>query len=230
MSDGGGARRIYGSILIACALLAVLGMLHHPVLPRHDPSEIVQAFAGVSGPSVAIHSFLIAVVLVQLIGFHGFARTLGFGRPLVAGGFILWTAGTLALISAAVINGLALPSLAAAFHDATPAQAETFRSLARFAWSLNQAWDKVGLVSWCAALILWSAALVRLAGPARLLGAIGLIAPLGLATAVLTGALAMGAHGFTLAIACFSLWTLAAGALLLAGRAGPAAQPDAKAG
>jgi hypothetical protein len=217
MSVSTEAIKIYGYMLIGCAVASTAVLLLHPVLPANGAGSLVDAVSGVRGQSFLVHAAAIIFGIVELTCFCGFALMLGVGRPLVLGGLVAWAVGTLALITAAAINGFAVPYLAASVARGSPDQAQAFQSLLRFAWSLNQAWDKIGLLSWAAAVCSWSLFLVTYGGWSRLLGLMGVLIGTGIALTIANGWVAMGATGFVLTTTVFSIWTLGIGLLMVTG-------------
>lgn len=210
------AAKIYGSTLIVCAAVSTFVLMHHPVLPANEAGSLVDAVASVRAQSFLVHTAAIIFGIVELICFCGFAMMLGIGRPLALSGLVAWTVGTFALITAAAINGFAVPYLAASFSSDSAGQAQSFEALLRFAWALNQAWDKIGLLSWAAAVCSWSLLLVTYKGWPRLLGILGGLAGTAFVIILASGVVSMDASGFVLMTTLYSIWTIGVGLLMVA--------------
>ena len=208
--------RIYGWLLLAAALLSVLGAFHHPSGSGHGGG--MAALARQAALVAFVHAALLAIFTAQYIGFFGLARRLGLDRPLVASGFILLSLGTMAMICAGAINGFASPSYGLGYADATPEQAAMANSVLGYGWALNQAFAKIGAFGWSGAVLLWSVALLAHAGLARWLGGIGLALGLGLLGGLVSGLLRLDVAGFTLLTSVLAVWAIGAAALMIAGR------------
>lgn len=217
MSVSREASKIYGYALVGCAVVSTFVLIQHPVLPADAAGSLADAVTSIRSQSVLVHAGAIAFGIVEMICFCGFALMLGIGRPMVLAGLVAWAVGTFALISAAAINGFAVPYLAADFAQNPLENAQLFEALLRFAWALNQTWDKIGLLSWAAAICSWSLLLVMCSGWPRLLGVLGGLSGAAIVFAITSGRVTMDAHGFVLSTAVFSLWTLGAGLLMVNG-------------
>ncbi|MDB5721430.1 MAG: hypothetical protein JWP15_2048 [Alphaproteobacteria bacterium] len=212
------ANKVYGGMLVGSALLSVLGALHHPRVEVHEIGAVVRSLAGQATLIEGVHGALLAIFFVQYAGFYGFARRLGLGRPLIAGGWILLSLGTFAMASAAAINGFALPRFAADYAGLAPQDARAVVAVLKFSWALNQAWAQIGAIAWGGAILLWSIALVRMAGLARWLGFAGLGIALVLVGGLLGGLFSLDVAGFVLVTSLLAAWAIGAGLLLIAER------------
>jgi hypothetical protein len=210
--------RAYGGLLLACAMLTVLGVVGHPTLVANDASSLLEGLAGQRGPIVGLHSILIALGLLQVVGFYGFSRLLGPARPLVAAGLILFGFGVLGLINAAVLNGFAAPAFAAMLEGASAAEAEMAAVALKLNWSHNQAWDGIGSMAWCGAILCWSLAMLRRRGLPRLVGLLGLAAALAIGGAIAGGLVRFNVGGFMATVAALAAWSIAVALLMLTGR------------
>jgi hypothetical protein len=215
---GQGYERIYGGLLVGTAALMVFGMMHHPTVSAGDSRSLIEALARQERAIAGLHGALLLLLWVQAVGFYGLTRLLGARRPFAAAGFILFAASAVAMTNAAVLNGLAAPAFAASLADAPEAEMAAAGAILRMNWSLNQAWDLVGALGWSAAVLCWSAALLREAGAARWLGIAGLAGGSALAAALAAGAVRFDAQGFGATVAALCAFTAAAGVLMIAGR------------
>jgi hypothetical protein len=216
MSDAD--RKTYAILLIGSALLSLLAAEHHGTVGAHDIGGMLRGLSAGSRWINIIHAVLIALFLAELIGLYGFARLLGLARPLPAAGLILIGVGGAAMIAAGAVNGFAVPAFATAYRDIAPADARSAAMILRLAWELNQAFAAIGAVAWGAALLAWSLELARRPGPARVAGLIGLAASLTILVGVAAGLIRLHVGGFIAVTALLTLWSVAAGLLMLTGR------------
>ena len=207
---------IYGWLLLAAALLSVLGAFHHPSGGGHGGG--MAALVRQAAVVAFVHAALLAIFTTQYIGFFGLARRLGMDRPLVASGFILLSLGTISMICAGAINGFASPSYGLAYADATPEQAGMANSVLRYGWALNQAFAKIGAFGWSGAVLLWSVALLAHLGLARWLGGVGMVLGMGLLGGLVSGLLRLDVAGFTLLTSMLAAWAVGAAGLMIAGK------------
>lgn len=213
--------RLAGALLVALAVTSVLTMTHHPTAHGHGAGEILASLAQVARLNALVHGGLIALMLAVLLLLAEFAgrqvRHVGLARS----GMLLYALGAGALTLAGLINGFAVPSLAAgvgAGHDAV-----AFGPVLHFAWGLNQAAAGFGSIAFALAIALWSIDLVRRSGLARWVGAYGVGAGALVTVAVGSGALSLDVRGFGAVVAALALWQAGAGVLLW--RHGRAAAP-----
>jgi hypothetical protein len=207
--------QVYGGILLASALLSVLGALHHPS-GGHDGG--MDALARQAALVTFVHAALLAIFTGEYVGFYGLGRRLGFGRPSVAAGFILFSLGTVAMVCAGAINGFASPSYGLANAGGTPEQAQLATAVLRYGWAMNQAFAKIGAAGWGGGMLLLSLALLAHGGLARWLGGGGIVLGLALLAGLVSGLLRMDVAGFMLLTALLAVWAIAAAALMIAGK------------
>jgi hypothetical protein len=212
------ASRLYGGLLLVSALLSMFVLAHHPITGAHDLAGMLRSLERQAAMIEAVHGSLILLFLIMLLGYCGFCRRLGLARPLVTAGLIAFCVGTFAMITAAMINGFAVPDFASAYQDPSPDRTAAVAATLRMSWALNQAMAGLGVIAWSAAILLWSAVLVR--GPtwSRATGLFGMAAALAVAGALLGGWVTLEVGGFMAVVAVLTAWTLAAGALLATDR------------
>jgi len=210
--------KAYGGLLLACALLTVVSVVGHPTVVARDARSLLEGLASQRGMIVGLHSILIALGLLQVVGFYGFSRLLGLAHPLVAAGLILFGFGIVGMINAAALNGFAAPAFAATFEAASPAQAEMAAVALKMSWSLNQAWDGIGSMAWCGAIVAWSLAMLGRGGLLRLVGLLGIVAALAIGGAIAAGLVRFNVGGFIATVSALAAWTIAVALLMLTGR------------
>lgn len=191
--------RIGGAALLASAAGTIFGMAHHP-------SSLASGAA-----TQIVHGALILFLMLAAYGFAAFTMVRGPARPAVLAGLLCYAVALFGHLGAATVNGFVVPALTGG--------GQVDPEVAAFAWQLNQALAKLGVMLNGAAILFWSIELFR--GGTKEARAIGL---LGMAAAVvpvllIAGALTMNLHGAMLAYSAQGLWGAALGLHLVRGRA-----------
>jgi hypothetical protein len=121
---------------------------------------------------------------------------------------------------AASVSGLVAPGL---FHHmaAEPGMTDIWRAVMTLSGHLNQAFAQVYVVASSAAIVLWSAAILRAHTFSRPLGIYGCILGPLTVIAVLSGHIRLNVHGFGVIILSQALWLVTAGVLLCRAKHGP---------
>jgi hypothetical protein len=97
---------------------------------------------------------------------------------------------------------------------ANPGMADMWRAVLILNGHLNQAFAMIFVVASSAAIVLWSAAILRSAGFSRPLGIYGcIIGPLTV-IAVISGHIRLNVHGFGIVVLVQAVWFISAGVLL----------------
>lgn len=192
--------RAAGGILGLAAFGTVVAMALHP------------SDAHAAGLAVGVHATMIGLLLTMGWGFLQFAAIRGAWRPWVSAGLVAYAGSILAHVLAGTINGFAVPAL---INPEAPVSHDIFR----FAWFLNQALAKVGMMAASAAYILWSVDLLR-AGERRqlMLGASGLVVGLAVPALLVSAVATLNVHGALLLYGLQALWAMVVGAAMFRGR------------
>lgn len=207
--------RIAGYALIVLAMLTVLFMAMHPTAGTHDPAEFVaNAGRGVPGNAV-VHGVLLAVILLMSTCFLWFRDVLGPRRMIVRAGLVAMVVGTAGAVAAALVNGFIVPSLAAKFSDASPAQISALTPVLAFAGATNATCARLSVVGLSLSTVAWAIALLGCPGWRRIVGIFGIacgLVPLGLHAAE---HLHMDVAGYGLFVRIHAAWSIAAGVVLV---------------
>lgn len=233
---------VAATLLVGPALLTLVLVLHHPVLPPAPPGgrTVAETAADIVhlGPALGIvHGALLALLAAQTLGLQRFSARLGWGRLTVAAGFLAYVAGVLLLAIPALLDGFVTPAVAAAcvraareaVRECGPADGATLRLVA----VMIQVFTKAGLLLLSAAAGAWAVALLGGAGdvggfgPAarrRAVGALGIVCAVAPALVLVGTALWLRPGTLAALLAAQSVWACAVGALMA--RAGtPQAAP-----
>ena len=202
--------RIAGVVMIAASLGVVVAMGHHPSGAHGGPLGWI------------VHGGMIALLSLLAWGFLMFCVERGAARPLIVAGMIAYSVSLFAHIGAATINGFVVPALG------NPAAPPVSHDLFRLAWHANQALAKLGVYMTGAAYVLWSIDLLRdPSRPARLTGALGLVAGAVPAVLLAIGALQMDVAGAFAIYAAHVAWSALVGLMMWRGLLQPSRNSDA---
>ncbi|MBZ5508513.1 MAG: hypothetical protein LAO78_23900 [Acidobacteriia bacterium] len=202
--------RMSGMALIAGMAGSIITMAFHPtghdlVTPEHSASMMQL--------NVVVHSLALVCIPILFMGALGLTQRLASPNRLALAGLVLFGFAEVAVMIAAVASGLVAPGL---FHHmaADPGMADIWRAVLTLNGHLNQAFAQVYVVASSAAIVLWSAAILRSGTFSRPLGLYGCILGPLTVIAVLSGHIRLNVHGFGLVILGQALWLITAGVLL----------------
>jgi hypothetical protein len=174
---------------------------------------------------IAVHALAIACIPVLFLGVWGLSRRLDSSDRLAVSGLVVYALALLAVMNAAVADGLVNPGLFRQFvaSAASSQTADSWRMISRYNFFVNQAYAQVYVAASSVALLLWSAATLHRKALRRGLGIYGCILGSLTLTALLSGRLNLDAHGFGAVVFGQAAWFVAAGVLLWRGENRPAA-------
>jgi hypothetical protein len=162
---------------------------------------------------IAVHSLALACLPIWFFGACGLSQRFG----------VLWTAraalvtyafAMMAMMNAVVVDGLVSPGLAREIVNATGTAGQGWRIVFNHNSLIDQAFMRVFLVASSAAIVLWSASIVRSVALARGVGIYGCVLGATTVIALLSGQLDRHAHVFGMVIVGQAVWFLIVGALL----------------
>src|ERR1700733_4286374 len=96
---------VAGAIILACGLLSLLVVAHHPSIHTHSPSQVLGAIAASTTANEVVHGTLIAFMLALAFGFSIFTVRQGVQHLTSIGGLVPYLAGVMALVAAALCDG-----------------------------------------------------------------------------------------------------------------------------
>jgi hypothetical protein len=203
--------RLSGLALISGSCGMIITMSLHPT--GHVAADQMEPMLRML---VAVHTLALACVPVVFLGAWGLSRRLASHHRLAMTGLVLYTFALLAVMNAAVADGLVTPSLfrqIAASAGSMPA-IDGWRMMSRYNFYVNQAYAQVFVAAASVAIVLWSASIWHGRELARGLGIYGCILGLVTLLALFSGNLNLDAHGFGIVIFGQAGWFVIAGALL----------------
>lgn len=169
------------------AVVELALILHHPVPPRAVGSAgATDTFGGIAAvieANRAFHGVLILLMLAQLTGLLLLARRLGLHSAAVVAGSVLCAVATILLLLATTYDGVVTFELISRCRASAAGCGDGTRAALAIIVASVQAFTKLGLVAQSFGFAAFAAALLRSAGPVRLVGVAGIVialAPLAL--------------------------------------------------
>lgn len=205
-----------GAWLAVASLLSVALMAFHPTVRSRVIAEVLAELVAKGLRDRLVHGGLIALTAITAVAWWRLLERLdlrGTTARLAAAALLL---GTLGYVGAALVNGFALPGLAARYLARPSEELAGAVDLLRLCGELNQALAKLGVIAWATALLLASSVIVR-RGRLRGLGIAGMGAGAILAAAIGGGLLPLHLHGMAAVVLLQSAWNGTAAALLIRG-------------
>jgi hypothetical protein len=120
---------------------------------------------------IAVHALALACMPVQFLGAWGLSRRVASPDRLGMVGLVLYAVALLAVMNAAVADGLITPNLLRQSTSAgSPPAADAWRMMSRYNFYVNQAYAQVFVAASSVAIALWSGSILRSRELARGLG------------------------------------------------------------
>lgn len=204
--------RISGWALILGSVGTIITMAFHPsghIAPDRMESTIRML--------IAVHSLALACVPLLFIGIIGLARRLRSGHRLAISGVVVYGFGSIAVMSAAVMDGLVTPRVLRQIvgSSGSAAAVDTWRMISHYTFYLNQAYAQVFVAGSCVAVFLWSIAAWKSREIARGFSAFGIVLALVSVAAMFSGYLPLDVHHFGAVMLGQAIWFVNAGMTLL---------------
>lgn len=204
-------QRLGGWALIAGSIAGILAMSQHPTAEDlFAPGQL----APMSRMLILVHALALVSLPVLFLGALALWQRLGSDDGLSVAGLVLYAFAMVAVMNAAVFDGLVTAALAPHVVAAAPTASEGWRIAFRYNGQVNQAFARVFVLAGAAAIVLWSVAIIRSGALARLLGWYGCLIGAVTALAVFPGQLRLDPHGFGLIVLGQAIWFIGAGAQL----------------
>ena len=199
--------------LLAGAVAMLVTMAVHPT--GHDFAGGQERLAHAARIAIGAHALGIVSVPLALFGFLGFSRWLGFRRNAVSAAFLLYALASVAVISAALVNGIVAPALFRLIAQAGAEERPIFHSLLVYNSLVNQAYAIFHVVASSIAIVFWSISLPKAPAPAPAARIVGIVVGVVTLAALLSGHLTLDVHGFGLVVLTQSVWVVLVAAILL---------------
>lgn len=207
-----------------CALATLTLLASHPAPGGHGLADLISAEARASLRDALVHGGFIVTLAALLVCFQFFSRRLGAERVPVVAGLVAYCIGCGALMLSMIVDGFAVPAIATRFQDAGGAgELKTAETLLILCGTLIRFLMPLGLLFQAAAMLAFSAVIVRDRGWWRAVGVYGLVVALALGGALLAVPPRGEMHVLLGGIVLQSLWYLGLAGSLWERSAGPGA-------
>lgn len=207
--------RMSGLALIAGSVGVIITLSLHPS-GHISPDQI----DSVARRLVVVHGLALACLPVLFLGAVGLSRRLAMPDRIATAALVLYGFAALAMMNAAVFDGLVSPDLLRQIIANSPPARDGWRMIMQFNGYVDQAFADVFVAAASAAVMLWSASIVRTRALARVSGYFGGILGLLALIELFSGQLQRSPHVFSLLIVCQALWFITVGGLLCTAKAG----------
>lgn len=199
-----------GAALIAGALGSVITMVLHPT------TSTIEGIVHRSAVTQGTHILAIACVPLLFLGLLGLHQRVKGAAICAPAALVIYGYGAVAVLSAAVINGLAAPAYATRFSQDAAFQA-MLPAIISYGAVLNAGFAKVFMAANSVAIILWAIAILRTGAFPRWTGVFGGIVGTGELIGLVAGAFTTSVQSFGLFILGCSAWFVVIGAFLCSG-------------
>jgi hypothetical protein len=204
--------------LSCCALITLVLLANHPGGGGHTLIEVISSEARDQRADAIVHTGFVVTLAFLIVCLVSVARILGMARPLVSAGLVSFCIGSGLLMLSMILDGLAVPAIAARFLAITdPTALLPARTALMFCGVLIGILMPLGLLFQAATMLSWSIAIAARRGLRLAMAVYGILATALLVSGLLFAPVAMSAHVLLGAIVLLALW-YAALALLVGTR------------
>ncbi len=202
-SKSSGIALIFGSLLIVATMIL------------HPSGGNIEHIIKIYNLIMITHAMAILCLPILTYGFYGLTKTLLDKNGISILAFIIISFGLVAVLFAAVFNGLVLPQFAMAYSDSIHENSNVLRPIMDYGFSINRSLDYVFITACCLSIILWSGLIIRSLNFPKWIGYFGLVLIICALIGVLTGIGFTSLIGFRIFIFGLVSWILAAGSILI---------------
>jgi hypothetical protein len=205
--------RLAGIMLILGAVASVMTMTFHPT--HFSAVASTEAMTRQIRVLLAVHALGLLSVPVVVFGFVGLTQRIGWERPAALFAVIVYCLSAVAVMFAAIADGLINAALMQKMLSADEAARQPLKAALEYNFQVNQACAKVFVFGASLAIISWSIAIVRVGPFERVIGMGGSFVGVAALAGLLSGHLRMDVHGFGLIILLQAVWIVAVGVSML---------------
>jgi hypothetical protein len=181
----------------------IITMISHPG-GKISPAEVDH----VARMLIIVHSLALACIPVVFLGAWGMTRHVGGADRLAWAGLVLYAIASIAVVNAAVCDGLMAPVLMRKIIAASAETRDMWQTLMNFNFQMNQAFARVYAVGSSLAVVLWSVSILRYRTLGRGVGIYGVVLGAVTAAGICSGFLTPDRHGFGMLIFGQAIWFL----------------------
>jgi hypothetical protein len=205
-----------GLALIAGSAVIIITMTLHPSGPI-APGDI----DAVARKLVLVHALALVSLPVLFLGAWGLSRRIAAGNRLALAGLVTYAFALIAVMNAAVADGLVNPGLLRKISATSPPASDVWRIVFNYNGRLDGAFGQVYAVASLAAVVLWSVAMIRSGALSRVAAVFGCVLGAAGLVAIFAGLL-KSEHGFGMIVLGEAAWFVAVGATLFQAKEGDA--------
>jgi hypothetical protein len=189
--------------LIAGSVGMIITMVFHPH-GKVTPAEADRMIRMLIG----MHSLALASLPILFLGVWGMARWMNRADRLAMAGLVFFSMASVAVMNAAVLDGLVAPNLIREILSAAADARAGWQLAMKLSFEMNQAFARLYAVASAAAIVLWSVSALK----SRMLGwgvaiygfVLGVVSVVGIGS----GKLTPDVHGFGLVVFAQAIWFL----------------------
>jgi hypothetical protein len=181
----------------------IITMISHPG-GKISPAEVDH----VARMLTVVHSLALASIPVIFLGVWGMTGRIGGADRLAWAGLVLYSLASIAVMNAAVFDGLMAPVLMRKIVAASAETRDMWQALMNFNFQMNQAFARVYAVGSSLAVVLWSVSILRYRTLGRGVGVYGVVLGVATAVGICSGFLTPDRHGFGMLIFGQAIWFL----------------------
>lgn len=197
--------------LITGSVGGILTMALHPVSSASLSVEQVEHLMSLSG---AVHALGMVSVVLLFLGACGLTRCIAAPDRLSFAAIVTYGFACVALILAAAVSGLIIPSIVNRMaHDVSSA-AHEWQNLIYGIFQFNQAFARMYSVGASAAIILWSVSALRNGGLGRGVSVYGCVISALIIFGIAISHLRLDVHGMAVVWLAQAIWFIVAGSQL----------------
>ncbi len=201
------AQRGLAAALLCCALATLVLLASHPAGGGRTLVEIIQTEVRDQRIDALVHTGFVVTLTVLIVCFVLVARLLGPTRPAVLTGLVSFCVGCGLLMLSMVLDGLAVPAIAARFATVSDGAALIpARTALMLCGVLIRILMPMGLVFQAATMLAWSVAIAARQGLRLAMAVYGILAAVLLFCGVLFAPAALSEHVLLVAIVLLALW------------------------
>ncbi|MBE7174320.1 MAG: hypothetical protein INR73_27355 [Williamsia sp.] len=197
-----------GTSLIVFVILLVFTMVLHPA------GGSIEYLIRITRVIIIAHAIAALSLPFGWIGFWGLTRKIGTGHFGSVFAFATISFGLVAVMLAAVTNGLVLPIFLHHYKDAVPETLSAIKPIVRYNSAVNHAFDYMYTGAFCLAMLCWSIAILLTKKMTVWIGWLGIALAIG-AIAVFSSDTAVNSlQGFRIFVTGMAVWILLVGTAL----------------
>jgi hypothetical protein len=181
----------------------IITMISHPG-GKISPADVDH----VARMLIVVHSLALASIPIIFLGAWGMTRRISGADRLAWTGLVLYALASIAVMNAAVCDGLIAPTLMRKTVAATAETRDVWRTLMNFNFQLNQAFARVYAVGSSLAVVLWSVSILRYRALGLGVGIYGVVLGVATTVGICSGFLTPDRHGFGMLVFGQAIWFL----------------------